>query len=181
MLFTTFALFDCRWPMKCQRNVSPYSACFASRSCARFSPTTSTPASASTRMSATETYFVAATTVTLGPTSSRNCSYRSRTPSGEIPDHSLPSGHAAVAAMREELLGVTRRAQVDSHDRRDARGLEGAFRRCPQVERAPLDDVAPEPGTVRSPDLVAHLVAARPDPGPDHRARGSAERCDTRL
>ena len=26
--------------MKCQRNASPYSACFASRSCARFSPTT---------------------------------------------------------------------------------------------------------------------------------------------
>ena len=64
MRFTTFALFDCRCPMKCQRNASPYSACFRSRSCARFSPTTSTPASTSTAMSASETYFVAATIVT---------------------------------------------------------------------------------------------------------------------
>ena len=37
--FTTFTLFDCRRPMKCQRKASPYSACFASRSWARFSPT----------------------------------------------------------------------------------------------------------------------------------------------
>ena len=49
MRFTTFTLFDCSWPMKCQRNASPYSACFASRSWARFSPTTVTPASASDR------------------------------------------------------------------------------------------------------------------------------------
>ena len=50
--------------MKCQRNASPYSACLRSRSCARFSPTTSTPASASIAISSTETYFVATTTVT---------------------------------------------------------------------------------------------------------------------
>ncbi len=33
---TTFTLFDCSRPMKCQRNASPYSACLRSRSCARF-------------------------------------------------------------------------------------------------------------------------------------------------
>ena len=55
--------------MKCQRNASPYTACFASRSWARFSPTTSIPASTSTAMSSSETYFVAATTVTPAPTS----------------------------------------------------------------------------------------------------------------
>ena len=57
--------------MKCQRKASPYAACFASRSWARFSPIVSMPASASVARSSTETYFVAATTVTLGPTSSR--------------------------------------------------------------------------------------------------------------
>src|SRR6185295_6339355 len=68
---TTFTLFDWRWPMKCQRNASPYSACLRSRSCARFSPTTSMPASASTPRSASATYFVAATIVTVSPTSAR--------------------------------------------------------------------------------------------------------------
>ena len=57
--------------MKCHRNALPYRACFASRSCARFSPTTSMPASASTPSSSTETYFVAATTVTPEPASAR--------------------------------------------------------------------------------------------------------------
>ncbi len=55
--------------MKCQRKSSPNRSCFASRSCARFSPTTSTPASARTAISSTDTYFVAATIVTPGPTS----------------------------------------------------------------------------------------------------------------
>ena len=67
--FTTLTLFDCRWPMKCQRNASSYSACFCSRSCALFSPTTSTPAAARTAISPSGTYFVATTTVTPGPTS----------------------------------------------------------------------------------------------------------------
>ena len=71
MRLTAFTLFDCSRPMKCQRNASPYSACLASRSCTRFSPTTSIPASASTAKSASGTYFVAATTVTPGPTSAR--------------------------------------------------------------------------------------------------------------
>ena len=58
---TTLALFDWRWPMKCQRKASPWAACLRSRSWARFSPTTSTPAAARTPMSSSETYFVAAT------------------------------------------------------------------------------------------------------------------------
>ena len=57
--------------MKCQRNASPYAACLAARSWARFSPTTSTPASARIAMSCSATYFVAATIVTAGPSSSR--------------------------------------------------------------------------------------------------------------
>ena len=55
--------------MKCQRNALPWAACFAARSWARFSPTTVTPASASAAIASTSTYFVAATTVTAGPTS----------------------------------------------------------------------------------------------------------------
>ena len=68
--FTSPALFDWRWPMKCQRNALPYSACLAARSWARFSPTTSIPASASTAISSRATYLVAATMVTAGPSSS---------------------------------------------------------------------------------------------------------------
>ncbi len=68
---TSRAFRDWRWPMKCQRKLSPWSACLAARSWRRFSPTTSTPASASTPRSSALTYFVAATTVTPGPTSAR--------------------------------------------------------------------------------------------------------------
>ena len=56
----------------------------ASRSWARFSPTTSTPASTSTAMSSSDTYFVAATTVTpapdLGASAARTAPGRRRPP-----------------------------------------------------------------------------------------------------
>src|SRR4051794_1183055 len=90
--------------MKCHRNASPYSACLRSSSCARFSPTTSTPASTSTDMSASETYFVAATIATCSPTSARMRSYAARTASGDVADHPLPAGHAGVTAVREVLV-----------------------------------------------------------------------------
>ena len=69
--FTTAALRLCRWPMKCHRKASPWRACLAARSCARFSPTTSIPASASAPRSSGSTYLVAATIVTSGPSSPR--------------------------------------------------------------------------------------------------------------
>ncbi len=47
--------------MKCQWNASPHRSCFASRSWRRFSPTVSTPASASTPSSSAVTYLVATT------------------------------------------------------------------------------------------------------------------------
>src|SRR5438270_1506102 len=170
--FRTFTLFDWRWPMKCQRNASPYSACFASRSCARFSPTTVMPASTSLAMSGRSTYFVAATIVTSGPTTERTCSKRSRIASGDSTDHSLDTAGVPVAPMREEELRMVVRAEVDALDVLDASRTQGAFRRAPQVE-VPIDGqvVVEETGHLR-PDLVA----ARADRGPDHgRLRALAE------
>src|SRR5919198_4036442 len=178
MRLTTFALVDCRWPMKCQRKASPYSACFASRSCARFSPTTSTPASARTAMSDTDTYFVAATMVTFGPTSSRIRAYCSRTSSGDITDHSLSPRHAAVTPVREEVVAVARRAQVDPLDCRDARFAQGSFGRRRNVEVSPANHVGAEPRAICLADVLADLVAARSDPWPDHRlGHARAKRC----
>src|SRR5947209_16381480 len=121
MRLTTLALFDCRWPMKCHRNVSPYSACLRSRSCARFSPTVRTPASASTAMSLGETYFVAATIVTPSPISLWMRARFVRTVSGDVADHSLTTRDAAVAAVREETVRIARSAEVEALERADTR------------------------------------------------------------
>jgi hypothetical protein len=69
-------------------------------------------------MSGNETYFVAATTVTPGPTSARTRSYRARISSGDVADHPLTAGHARVAPVREEEVRVTGRAHVDALDAR---------------------------------------------------------------
>ena len=52
------------WPMKCQRNAPGYAVAFASRSWARFSPTSVIPASASVPISSSGTYLTAARTST---------------------------------------------------------------------------------------------------------------------
>src|SRR3954449_11020382 len=132
-----------RWPMKCQRKASPWHSCFAWRSWARFSPTTSTPASASAARSSSATYFVAATTVTSGPTSSRMRSYRSRISAGDVGDHSLSAGAAGVAPVREERLGLTGGAAVEAVDALDSRAVERALGARPEVEVAPPHGVAP--------------------------------------
>src|SRR5947209_12871628 len=138
MRLTTFALLDCRWPMKCQRNASPYSACFASRSCARFSPTTWTPASTSAAISRSGTYFVAATTVTAGPTSAWRRANRSRITSGDGTDHPLHPAGAAVAPVREEELWVVACAELDPLDAFDAGLPQRPLRGAPEVE-LPVD------------------------------------------
>src|SRR5258705_5049285 len=131
---TIFTLFDCNWPMKCQRNASPYSACFASRSCARFSPTTVMPASTSAAMPASGTYFVAATTVTFGPTSAWMRANRSRITSGDGTDHSLDTAGAPVAPVREEQLREVARAEIDSFDTLDTGAVQRSLGRSPEVE-----------------------------------------------
>src|SRR3954452_2548470 len=150
--------------MKCQRKASPYSACFASRSCARFSPTTETPASTSAAMSPSATYFVAATTVTAGPTCSCTSARRARTCSGDSTDHSLHAAGEAVAAVGEEKLRVISRADVDPVDAVHACGPERALRGRPEIESALAGEVGVEAVGDRGPDLVA----AGADRGSDH-------------
>ena len=53
--------------------------------------------------------------------------------------------------------------------------------RPPQVDVRPDHDLVAEAGAVRLAHLVADLVAARPDPGPDHRGDLAAERRDRVL
>src|SRR5918995_433904 len=130
--------------MKCQRKASPYSACLRSRSCARFSPTTSTPASTRMAMSSSDTYLVAATIVTSGPISPRMSSYAARTLSGDTRDHSLAAARQAGAPVREEKVRVAARADVDPLDVLDARLAQRAFGRTPEVGVAAADDVPAE-------------------------------------
>src|SRR4051812_43581636 len=163
--FTTFTLFDWRWPMKCQANASPYSACFASRSWARFSPTILTPASTSVAISRSGTYFVAATTVTAGPTSAWMRARRSRIVSGDGTEHPLHAARAAVAPVREEELRMVARAEVDPLDALDPCPAQRALRRGPEVELAAGREVVVE----QRGDLRPDVVAARPDRRPDDR------------
>src|SRR5712691_5527042 len=136
------------------------------------------PAYARTRMSATETYFVAATIVTSEPTSARTRSYRSRTASGDIRDHSLTTRDAVVATVREEELRLARGAEVDALDLRSSGFAQHALAGAPQIEVAPVDDVAGEARAIRGADLVADLVAARPDTRADRGRHGTVERRD---
>src|SRR5919198_1924397 len=164
--------------MKCQRNASPYSACFASRSWARFSPTTVTPASTRAAISASGTYFVAATIVTPGPTSAWMRSKRSRISAGDGTDHTLHAAGEAVAAMREEELGMVARAEIDPLHTFDAGPPERPLGRAPQVEMAIRQEIR----LVEARDLGTDLVAAGPDRrADDRRLRRVAERRHARL
>src|SRR5688500_15504562 len=147
--------------MKCQRKASPYSACFASRSWARFSPTTSTPASARAAISSTETYLVAATSVTSGPISARIRSRLRRIVSGDNRDDSLDAARLPVAPVREEEVGVAGRAQVDPLDLRDARRPQCSLAARPEIEHPAPHDVGSEADAERLGHLLSHLVAAR--------------------
>src|SRR4051794_17557490 len=164
--------------MKCQRNASPYSACFASRSCARFSPTTPIPASASTARSATDTYFVAATIVTCGPASAWTRSYLARISAGDSTDDALCPAHGAVAPVREEEIAAAARAEIDAVDVGDACTTQRPLRSRPQVEDPPVRQVVVESAR----DLPPPLVAARPHGRPDDgRLRSVSERGHARL
>src|SRR3954470_21372886 len=129
-------------------------------------------------MSSTDTYLVAATTVTPGPTSARIRSSRSRIASGDETDDTLRSADRALAAVREEPVGVAARAEVDAVDGGDARAAQRALGRGPQVEHAAARQVGVEP--LR--DLGSDLVAARADRRPDGgREPAAAERGDGRV
>ncbi len=57
-------LFDCRWPMKCQRNLPGHSGIFAFASCTLFSPNTSRPRPAAALMVSGGCAFGTASSVT---------------------------------------------------------------------------------------------------------------------
>src|SRR5436853_6952337 len=163
--------------MKCQRKASPYRVYLASRSCARFSPTTATPASASAASSSIATYFVATTMVTSSPTSSRARSYRSRSASTDVGNHSLPAGSSLISPVREESVGIARRADVEAVDAHDAGGPERALGRSPQIEPPVARDVVAERLAKRNRHLLPHLVAAGADARADRRGERASADC----
>ena len=159
---TAFALRLWRCPMKCQRKASPWAACLASRSCALFSPTTSIPASARTAISPTETYFVAATIVTSGPTSSLTRASRSRTCSAEKANDALCAARPSRAALGEEEVWAAGRAEVDSLDI----GGSGALAAIPRRSRGRAFRRArrgAEPLAERAGHVLSNLVTTGAD------------------
>src|ERR1051325_1762757 len=98
------------------------------------------PASASACRSSTETYFVATTTVTSGPTSLLIRSKRPRISSGDTADDPLDAARRAVPAVREEELRVARGADVGPLDVPDAGLAEGEGRRAPEIEAPVAND-----------------------------------------
>src|SRR5262249_17877639 len=140
--------------------------------------TTSMPASASTDMSAEDTYFVAATMVTAEPTSSRMRERRARTSSGDSTDHPLGAVPRPAVTAREDLVGMAPRAEVEPLDGADAGAQQGPLRGCPEVELAFPGEVVSE----ALGDLGADLVAAGTDRGTDDRSGlAAAERGGARL
>src|SRR4029077_21162784 len=83
--------------------------------------------------------------------------------------------------MREEAVGVARRADIEPFDGIDARLAEHTFRGGPQVEVASLQDVRTKPCAVRGGDFLADFVAARADRRSDDRCNPAAERGNARL
>src|SRR5581483_5688206 len=80
----------------------------------------------------------------------------------------------STATVREEELGMAARAEVDALDDGDARASQRALGGGPQVELPPGCEV----GVEERRDLVAHLVAARPDRGTDHGGSLTVDRLD---
>src|SRR3954452_10787540 len=133
------------------------------------------PASSSDAISSIETYFVAATTVTRGPTSARSRSSRVRIVSDDETDDTLGTAHRPLPAVREELLGIAARAEVDPLDAVDAGAAEGALGRRPEVEDPVARQVRVEPLRHLGADLVAARADRRADGGGESPA---AERPD---
>src|SRR5512134_1970294 len=160
----------CTAPMKSQVNRSRCDSCFESRSCARFSPTSSTPACASAGRSLAATYFVAARISTSGPTWSRTRSRLRRMASASIQHHQprLAAGQPPVATMREEEVGMAARAKVEVMHLGDSRCGQLAVDHRAQVEHAAVGHVLESGEGLEH--LGAYLVAAAADPGPYCRA-----------
>ena len=163
---TTFALFDWRWPMKCQRNASPYSACL------RLEILRAVLADDLDAGLGEHGHVVERDVLRRRDDGHAAARPRSRIALVALADRlrrhsrSLPGRRAAcpVAAVREEELRVAGRAEVDALDRRRRRPRAARARRRVQRSRLPsAHDVGAERARERLRDLVADLVAARPD------------------
>src|SRR4051812_639760 len=146
-------------------------AALASRSWARFSPASVMPASARTPICSSGTYLVAARISTDSPTCARTSARLARTRSTTSGATPRPPGGRwcrgrAGARRTARTAGGAQAAVVDLGD---ARGLEAAARRELEVEVPAAGDLGREPRA----DLVADLVAAGSDPGPDGGADGA--------
>src|SRR6478752_1611976 len=101
--------------------------------------------------------------------------------SGDIADHSLPSGDRAVATVREETLRITGGTHVEPFDRLDARVTQHALGCKPEIELASAQHLAAEARAICAADLVSHLVTAGTDSRPDSCRDLSSESGDARL
>ena len=177
MPLTIFALRLCRWPMKCQRNASPYAACFACEVLrAVLADDLDSRLGQRPPCPRADTYFVAATTVTPGPTSALIRSYAARTASGDMADHALACRAALPSRRCEKKSSGWQRVQRSSRSTRSHAGLAerplGATSRGRACGRARRP--APKRRAVRLGDLGADLVAARADRRPDDRGGATA-------
>ena len=166
--------------MKCQRNVSPCAACLASRSCARFSPTTSMPASASTAMSVDGEVLRRGDDRHL-----RRRPRPGRARAGRAPAQRTspmtPCVPRGLPVRRSEKKRSGRQAvQRSRRSTSDGTGLaRGQLGRRPEVELAAADDAGAEPLAKAPGHVLPHLVAARADRRADDR-RQSARRASAR-
>ena len=175
--FTTLTLFDCRWPMKCQRKRVAVERVLLARGLARGSrrPPRCPPPRARPSPPGT-TYFVATTTVTPAPTSSR-------TPGVALGDLAGPTRRSCGHARRQELtrsreLGLApvelavELAPADlGEDLADARRL-----RQPERDQVGAADLEPDVAEPRR-----STRGARVDPRARARAAARRVRSDPRA
>ena len=173
--------------MKSHSKASPQRSCLAARSCWRFSPTRPTPASARAPISSSGTYLAAARISTLvarrprAPARGWPRPWPDRCRGSAPPSQPFPGSIQAtpawrpvrpcVAAVGEEQLRLAAGAEAG---RLDLRSTPASPQQPPrdlrQVEHAAVGDPVAERGEGVQ-HLVADLVAAGPDPGPDRGVR----------
>ena len=147
-------LRDCSWPMKCQRN-SGCLVALASRSCARFSPSSVSPASPSTPSSSSGTYLTAAS---------------SWTSAGSRP------ASAIVERTRSRLawmLGGVEAGDQTRHMTPAWRPVTPWSRRC---EKKRSSQIVHRPTSMTSMPWARELLGSPPRPGPGCARRGARRR-----